>query len=265
MTGLKSFAWALWLLACLAVAPFGRGQMMAGFSADGPPPPRPAFNVQDNAGLYTRNPEGLRVISDRLRGLEQQHGFHLYVVTESVVMGATPVDLAARLQQAWLPEGDGVVLVYEVDTRAFGMGRPYDSGNVTKPGNGARIPSFVAAGVVERVRSQLASDQQRTLDSQALLDHLTGLLVNEFGGYLEASRGSAIDAPTARIFWIGAGAAVVLGGLGWWIARRARRAEVERRRTYRFPPVPDQQRLGAPFGAMVSSRPFRGSASLDRQ
>ncbi|MGC4015431.1 MAG: TPM domain-containing protein [Luteolibacter sp.] len=124
--------------------------------------PRPAFNVQDDAGLFTRNPEGLRVISDRLRSLEKKHNFRMYVLIESVVIGTTPVDLAARLQQIWLPDGDGVVIVYEVDTRAFGMGRPYDAGDVTRPGKGVRIPSFVAAGAVERIRDQLSVNQRET-------------------------------------------------------------------------------------------------------
>lgn len=246
--------------------PLARGQVMAGFSEEGAPPPRPAFNVQDDAGLFTRNPEVLRGISDRLRGLEQKHQFRMYVLIESVVIGTSPVDLAAKLQQAWLPDGDGVVLVYEVDTKTFGMGRPYDSGDVTRPGKGTRIPSFVAADAVERIRSQLASTQKDvSSDPAELLDRLTTLFVQEFGTYLDRStQPTPGDASTTKFFWVGGGVVCVLGGLVWWTARRFRKSEQVQRRVFRFAPVPDEQRLGAPFGAMVSSRPFSSPGPAHR-
>lgn len=226
--------------------------MVPSLYGDDPPPPRPAFNVQDNAGLFTRDPDRLRAISDRLRQLEQRHGFHVYVVIEPVVMGSTAIELAARLQQAWLPDGDGFVIVFESDNRAFGLGRDYEVSKAEDIRRRAEIPSFYAADALDRVRARLDPN----LEPADLLDQMTTLLVADIGGFLDRQHAPESRAKTLRLVLASVGVLSALGLAGLGLAKLAHRAEKRRRRSHRFPVVPDQQRLGAPFGAKVSSRRF---------
>jgi len=257
--GWKSFRAGIWALALLGLAPVGRGQSATGFSGD-TLPPRPNSDVVDNAGLFSRNPKGLKIITDRLSRLEQSEGFHIYLVTDSVIMGSNPVEMATRLQQGWLPEGNGFVIVYEVDSGSFGIGRPYDV--VFKAGNdgGSQIPTFVAAEIIEHVSRQLDQEQKvQPMDSQVLLDRLSILLVSECQRYLEQGRAKTKNDQTMKVAGAMLGAIVLLAVVGFGAVRLMHRKERKNNRSYRFPPVPDQQRLGAPFGAKVSARRFAGA------
>lgn len=229
------------------------GQAVSGFYGEGPPPPRPAFNVQDNAGLFQRDPDRLREISDRLRQLEQRHGFHVYVVVESVVMGSSPIELAARLQQAWLPDGDGFVIVFEADNRSFGLGRAYEASSVEELKATSEIPSFYAADAFDRIRARLDPGLE---DPAGLLDQMTQLLVADIGGYLDRRHAPESAGTTLRLVLASLGVLSALGLAGLGVARLLHQTERRRRRTYRFPSAAESQRLGAPFGAKVSSRRF---------
>lgn len=237
------------------VVSMAHGQGVAGRYGDGPPPPRPAFNVQDNAGLFTRDPDRLRAISDRLRTLELRHGFHLYIVIEPVVMGSSAVELAARLQQAWLPNGDGFVLVFESDNGAFGLGHKYEVADGDEARFHAELPSYYAALALDRAHSRLASD----LEPGEMVDQISALLVEDVGGYLDRSAVPPSAGLTLRLVLATVGALSALGLAGLGLARLAQRAERRRRRSFYFQEVSGEQRLGAPFGAMVSARRFSGS------
>jgi hypothetical protein len=222
---------------------------------DGPPPPRPASNVQDNAGLFTRDPDRLRAISERLRTLEQRHGFHLYLVIEPVMIGSSAVELAARLQQAWLPDGDGFVLVFESDNGSFGLGHKYEVADGDKARFRAELPSYYAAQALDRARSRLASD----LEPDEMVDQLSRLLVEDVGGYLDRSLVPPSADRTLRLVLATVGVLSALGLAGLGLARLAQRAERRRRRSYYFQEVSGEERLGAPFGALVSARRFSES------
>lgn len=253
---LQVSAWKSLCLALLAqlgvLAPVAHGQVVPSLYGEELPPPRPAFNVQDKAGLFVREPERLREISDRLRVLEQRHGFHVYLVIESVVMGSSAIESAARLQQAWLPDGDGFVIVFETDNRAFGLGRNYEASSAEKMKSHTDIPSFYAAEAFERLRSQL----DPKLEPAELVDQMTVLLVDDLGGYLDRHHAPESGGKMLRLVLAAAGVLSALGLVGLGVARLTHLAEKRRRRSFRFPESPDRQRLGAPFGAKVSSRRF---------
>lgn len=243
----------LFLLSLVSViAPVAQAQVVPSLYGDEPPPPKPAFNVQDNAGLFTRDPDRLRAISDRLRELEQRHGFRIYVVTEPVVMGSSSIELAARLQQAWLPDGDGFVIVFESDNRVFGLGRNYEVSDADEAKSRSVVPSFYAADALDRILAQL----DPKLESPDLIDRLTSLLVADIGGYLDRRQAPEASGQNLRLVLAAVGVLCALGLLGLGLARLAHQAEKRRRRSYRFPPATDGQRLAAPFGAKVSSRRF---------
>ena len=234
------------------LGPVAQAQAVPSLYGDDPPPPRPAFNVRDNAGLFTRDPDRLRGISDRLRLLDERHGFHVYVVIESAVMGSSVIDLAARLQQAWLPDGDGFVIVFESDTRSFGLGRNYEVSDADDAKSRTDVPSFYAADALERIRSQL----DPKLEPADLIDQLTLLLSADVGGYLDRRHAPEPGGQTLRLVLVAVGVLSALGLVGLGIARLAQQAEKRRKRSFRFPPASGEQRLGAPFGAKVSSRRF---------
>lgn len=234
------------------IAPGAQAQAVPGLYGDDPPPPRPAFNVEDKAGLFARDPDRLREIADRLRLLEQRHGFHVYVVIEPVVMGSSAIELAARLQQAWLPDGDGFVIVFETDTRSFGLGRNYEVSDADKTESRTDVPSFYAADALQRIRARL----DPKLEPEELIDQLTLLLAADVGGYLDRRHAPEPGGQTLRLVLAAVGVLSALGLVGLGIARLAQQAERRRKRSFRFPPASTQQRLGAPFGAKVSSRRF---------
>lgn len=253
---------SIWKSLCLSLltlvsflVPGAQAQAVPSLYGDEPPPSRPAFNVQDNAGLFTRDPDRLREISDRLRVMEQRHGFHMYVVIEPVVMGSSAIELAARLQQAWLPDGDGFVIVFESDSRSFGVGRDYDMSDADEAKSRTDVPSFYAADALERIRAQL----DPKLDPPELIDQLTVLLAADVGGYLDRRHAPETGGQTLRLVLAAVGVLSALGLLGLGLARLAHLAEKRRRRSFRFPQAQVEQRLGAPFGAKVSSRRFEAA------
>lgn len=238
------------------------GQEISGFSGNSLPPPRPAYNVQDNAGLFARNQEQLKAISDRLYTLSEKNHFHIYVVIESAVMGSNPIELSARLQKAWLPDGDGFVIVYEVDSRSFGMGRPFD----TAASPATIIPSYVTADIITKVHTRLEGEieslraEGKPMDNETLLDRLTLLLSKECGDYLAVRQAPDESKEGIKLGMATVGIMALVGLVALLGAQLFRRREQHQSRSFSFPAVEDPQRLGAPFGAKVSARRFRGPA-----
>ena len=74
----------------------------------------------DESHFFNRNSGAFKRISDQLRKLELDHGYKIYLVVEPVLIATTPSELAAELRQAWVPDGNGLVLVFESDSRQLG-------------------------------------------------------------------------------------------------------------------------------------------------
>jgi hypothetical protein len=114
------------------------------------------------------------------------------------------------------------------------------------------VPSFFAADTLDEIRARLDPN----LEGADLLGQLTTLLVADVGDYLDRRKAPETAGATLRMVLAAVGVLSALGLVGLGLARLDHQAEKRRRRSYRFPDASGRQRLGAPFGAMVSSRRF---------
>ena len=214
-------------------------------------PPPPASGILDDGGFFTRNTSAFKRISEQLRKLEQNHGFRIYLVVEPVLIATSAPELAAELRQHWLPDGNGLVLVYESNNHNLGVGRDMTGGPELTDLR-ARIPSHETTAMLNRAMDSADPDKA----SDTFLETLVGNLVGEFDGYFKRL---ATPSPPERSMKIGLlviGTLSLLGltliGLGA-LVRHSSMAGV---RSFRFPVVDRPERLGAPCGSSVTARCF---------
>ncbi len=217
------------------------------------PPKPPDFGISDEDGFFIHDAGAFKRISDRLRKLEAEHGYKIYLMVKPVLIGTSATELAAQLRQAWLPDGNGLVVVYEADGRSLGIGRTLDLPHDPKSPD-ALIPTHETAALINRaidaVDAKLAPD--------AYIEDLTEKLIEECNSYFKL-----LEAPIPTGRWIRMGlllvGAMTLLGLitlvGGWLLRHSPMAEVQ---SFRFPVVDRPERLGAPCGASVTARRFGG-------
>jgi len=214
-----------------------------------PPPPPPASGLMDDGGLFQRNPSIAEHICDRLTELHERHGFRIHLVVEPVLMTTTPPDLAESLRLEWLPDGDGIVVVYESDTRRLGIGRLM----VEDPaGDGPRVPTHVSAVIINEVLA--ATD--KSLPSQAYLEALAGNLTSAFDDYFQRRALGPPREQSRLLAWAVIGVIAFLGLCALGVRALTRLKSVSGIRTFHFQPVDRPERLQAPAGASVTTRSF---------
>lgn len=241
---------AVWLCCGALVSP-GRGQALQDLSAANGIQAPPAFGVLDAGGFFNRNPGALKRISERIRKLEHDHGYMIYLVVEPVLIASTAADRAAQLRQAWVPDGNGLVVVFETDSRNLAVGRELvDKQPAFK--DLARVPTYETAAILSRA---LESTDPR-LAPELYLEGLVEQLTTEFGGYFNRRETKPPAARTMKITLLVIGTLSLLGlgaiGLGG-LMRHARMAGTL---SFRFPAVALPERLGAPCGGSVTTRRF---------
>ena len=240
----------------LATLVVGRGQAVPPWIGLEDLPEPPAFGVLDEAGFYSRDPEGLRRISDLLRELEKRRGFKIYLVIETVLdSNIDPLERAPKLYRAWIPHGDGLVIVYQKDTGMMGIG--WDLGLLDstdeEESHRRRIPSYEMKKILLKVSEKI----DRSTAPEVLLENYVADLVNEFESYFQSMEQSPPKERTFRLWLMAVGGISVLGlgalGLAWLV----RRMGIDAPQTFQFPEMEVRERLGAPYGGgMVSSRRF---------
>lgn len=219
------------------------GQDLPGWLKDENIPPPPPEQVTDDSGFLAQNPGALERMREAVQKLEKERGFKIFVVIHSVLMDSNSQVLAGRLQEAWVPDGNGMVLVYESDSRALGMARGY-GGDMAKQSVRGVIPSYELQGIVEKALK--GADPK--LAPERYIEDLTLKLSGECESYFH--RGDA-PLPKGRIarlvaLSLGVGALVMLIALG--LGQVVRRSGGGGSRTYQFPETDLPQRLGAPYG-----------------
>ncbi len=248
--------WLAVMICWMASVFIGQGQSLPDWLAkDGVPKP-PDFGIRDEGGFFHRDSGAFKRISDQFRQLEADHGYRIYLLVEPVLIGSTSTGLAAELRQAWLPEGDGLVVVFEADTRNLGIGR--DLGVVPDPETrNPKIPTHETAALIERAVGSV----DPTLAPEAYIEMLMGRLVEECNGYFLLRQSAPPGGRSLRIGLLAVGALALLAlmamALGW-LVRNSGMREV---RSYRFPPVDRPERLGAPCGGSVTARRFAPPAA----
>jgi hypothetical protein len=212
----------------------------------------PPDGLADGGGFFSRDVAARKRICDSLGEMEKRHGYRIYVVVEPVLLSGTPQELAVQLRQAWLPDGNGLVIVFESDSGNLGFGSDVE----TKPGmavSNAVVPTHETAALLQSALS--ATDMG--LAREIYLETLVGNIVREFNGYF-ARRAAPPPAGRSLRFALlttGVLALLALGAIG--IGALSRMQAVAGTRVFRIPPVDRPERLGAPCGGEVVSRSFR--------
>ncbi len=241
---------AVWLCWGILVLQ-GRGQALQESTTTAGVQAPPAFGVLDGGGFFNRNQGALKRISEQIRKLEQDRGYMIYLVVEPVLLASSASERAEELRQAWVPDGDGLVVVFETDGRNLAIGRdlvdkPSASKSVT------RVPTYETAAILSRAMS--ATDS--TVAPEVYLEALTAKITSEFDAYFKRRDTPPPAGRSMKITLLVIGTLALLGlgaiGLGG-LMRHSRIAGVQ---SFRFPAVILPERLKAPCGASVTARRF---------
>ena len=241
----------------------GFGQVLPDWTGQEQLPEPPAFGVLDDSGFFSRNPEALMRISDMVRGLDKRHGFKIYVVVETILGATNAMDYALKLQHAWLPEGGGLVVVYQTDTRSLGFGRELNGeANLISEGRkDNQVPTYESLVIISSVTK--AMDVSATPD--VYLETLVADLVSGYDLYFDRLDTPAPKGRALRLGLLTIGGISLVGLAVLGIAWLMRRSGMEVPLTFRFPEIEVRERLGAPYGGgNVSSRRFGEDAGNPR-
>lgn len=230
----------------------GWGQALPGWLAEKDGPKPPDFGVRDEGGFFTRDSGAQKRISDQLRKLEADHGFRIFLMVEPVLIATSAPELAARLQQSWLPDGEGLVVVYESDNRSLGFGRDLQ-GQPDENEVPGRVPTHETENILLRARQ--ATDS--TLAPEAYVEALMGNLVAQFRTYFEKRAAPLPAGRSLRMGLLTIGALTLLALMAIAVGSLVRLPSMAGTRRYRFPVVDRPERLGAPCGGgKVTTRRF---------
>jgi hypothetical protein len=213
--------------------------------------PPPAFGVVDESNFFNRNSGAFNRISEQLRKLELDHGCRIYLVVEPVLIATTPSELAAELRQAWVPDGNGLVLVFESDSRQLGIGRDLTS-RPDPSGNLSRIPSHEISAILARA----TESADTKLAPEPYLEALVNSLAREYEGYFKRRSTPPPPERSMRIGLLVIGVLAVLGLGAIALGALVRHSSMAASRRFRFPVVDRPERLGAPCGGSVTTRRF---------
>jgi hypothetical protein len=211
----------------------------------------PAFGILDESNLFNKDSGAFKRISDQLRKLELDHNYKIYLVVESVLIGSTPSELAADLRRAWIPEGNGLVIVFETDSRRLGIGQDLEN-HPEITNQGSRIPVNETSGMLTRAAE--ATDIQ--LAPEPYLEALINSLYTEHEDYFKRL---ATPTPPERsvktgLLIVGILALLGLGAIA--IGGLLRHSSMAAGLKFRFPVVDRPERLGAPCGGSATARKF---------
>lgn len=231
--------------------PHAAGQSLPESLAKTPGKGMPAAGIQDSVRVLGRDSETAQRISGRIRKMEQDHGFRIYLVIEPVLIGTSAPEMANEMRRKWLPEGDGLVVVFESDTRKLGFGQDM-VGNPNQPEHPGRVPSYEATAIVNRA----LAGADANLEPEDYLEKVINPLIDGFEAYFKRRQAAPPKERSVRTALLVVGGLALLGlgviGAGGLI----RHSSMARVRSYRFPVVDRPERLGAPCGGSVTARRF---------
>jgi hypothetical protein len=230
----------------------GWGQALPAWLAEKGGPKPPDFGIRDEGGFFSEDSRALKRISDLLGKLEAEHGFRIFLLVEPVLIATSAPELAAKLQQSWLPDGEGLVVVYESDNRGLGFGRDLQ-GQPDETEVPGRVPTHETENILLRARQ--ATDS--TLAPEAYVEALMGNLAAEFQSYFEKRAAPLPAGRSLRMGLLTIGALTLLALIAIAVGSLVRLPSMAGTRSYRFPVVDRPERLGAPCGGgNVTTRRF---------
>lgn len=213
----------------------------------------PADGLVDRAGLGHRNPELVARMREDIRQLRDDHAFRLYIVLESVLVSGNPQLLANSLRRSWVPKGDGLVLVFEMDTRSLGIGQSFEQEVDPTKAPAGQVPSYETNGILENARAGVDPASAETM-----LATFVTRVTEGYNGYFLRKDAPVSGERSVKMGLIIIGGASALALLGLMAALLVRRSDDRGGgRCFYFPEVQVSERLGAPYGGgEVSSRQF---------
>jgi hypothetical protein len=245
--------WLAVLLFWGAVAGPARGQELPGWLAkNGVEKPPPVFGLVDEGHFFNRNSGAFKRISDQLRKLEADHGYKIYLVVEPVLITSTPSELAAELRRAWIPDGNGLVIVFESDSRHLGIGWDLTSRPDHPLENSSQVPSHETSAMLTRARD--ATDA--SLAPEPYLETLVSNIVREHDRYFSRRAEPPPPGRSVKMGLLIVGTLSLLGLGGIAVGALVRHSSITAVRRFRFPVVDRPERLGAPCGGSVTTRRF---------
>jgi hypothetical protein len=229
-------------------------------------PAAPQSHVLDDAELFRDQPERLAEIQNRLRLIEEGHGYPIYLAIYYNLFDGDLQSRADLLHKAWIGEREyGLVIVYQLDpvvsgsnpSASYFKGSVLDShtedGRVGAPKVGAmpgRDVELIFARVIE-------STEEKKTDHKVYLGAITSALEQEVTQYFELEPSKWSDANNLKlmaVFLSVIGGLVLVGFLLW---KQMTRADAKSSKTRYFPAVRVGRRLGAPFGGgWISEKTF---------
>lgn len=229
-------------LICVLLAVFA-GSLFGQRIPDTDIPLPPASGFADQDGLLGKDSAVERRIIGQIQDLRNRHGYRLYVIIQSSLISTNPSDFAARLQQEWLPDGGGLVIVHESDTGRMGFGRGLDTGEGLDVGP-AGVPAYELVGIL----SKSLEEAEGSGTKEIYLDSVMGGISAGLQGYFERKNAPVDSGRSLKLALVMIGSLSLLAlcgmGLGWFMGKADKR-QSERRV---FPPVEVPERLSAPYG-----------------
>lgn len=224
-----------------------------------PIPPAPKGHILDDARLFKLQPEVLEGLSKRLTEISERTGYEVYAAIFDSLIATSAKEQSRVLQEAWIGENPGVVLVFESDSSVYEIGWSRTPDAVTE--SGQKVPLLAESDLAPQdqvrifnVLSGMKTDKKGSMESAAKLITVFSDEIDQAFKDVEAVEPARWN---ARVLMLGTGllAGMLLIGLliGAWI-RRSDRKVTER---LVFPKVTVGMRLGAQCGGgKISSRSF---------
>lgn len=251
---------------CVALLWMMAGWLHAQEADDFTAPPPPADGILDEARMFVRSPERHKAVAEALAALEEKHGFRFYFALYSSLYGRNLEDRAHALQQAWLGESPGMVLVLETDSKTFRQSQT--PSKVEQVPEGANLP---VTGPKEFSPSDLTAIG-RTMDeslrqassSEDYAERLAIGLTSGISKVLDERAAAPEGSTKSRLVLLAVGFGAAAGLVSLLVVAGLKRAEAKALERFIFPKATVGTRLGAPFGGgKVSSRSF-GSREAGR-
>jgi hypothetical protein len=229
----------------------GAGQALPDWLARHSGGTAPAVGILDDARFLDRDPATAERITAGIAKLEKDHGFRIHLIIVSTLIGTTAQEQANELRRNWLPDDNGLIIVFESDTRIFGIGQDMD-GNPLADRKPDTVPAYETAAIVSRA----LDGADGGLPTGAYLESITGGMVEGFDRYFISRREGPPPQRSVRLALLAAGTVSLLGLGAIAVGGLIRHSHQTRGRRFLFPSSDLPERLGAPCGAAVTARNF---------
>lgn len=242
------------LLLLAAIAAPGRAQ-----DDDFVPPPPPGDRLLDESRVLARDEERRQEIVAALADLEAKHGFRIYFALYSSLYGRSVNDRARLLEEAWLGDQAGLVMVLETDSRTFRFALPVPRQKEIEPGTkldvreSTDLSQLDLATVVRGLEGSLMTAG----DTAEFAKRLGTGVATGVSAVFDEQAARPEGATKSRMIVLAIGLISVAGLVALLVVAGLKRAEARSLERYVFPRISVGMRLGAPYGGgKVSSRSF---------